>query len=56
MLVVGCEPEGVEPDRDGNIGLSAPVNAAVDESIRTIQELIHSARGQTTVALSKEAE
>jgi hydrogenase maturation protease len=40
LLVVGCEPEGVEPDENGRIGLSSVVEAAVDESIRVIEELV----------------
>lgn len=50
MLVVGCEPESVDPDETGNIGLSGPVSAAVDEAVRTIQDLISRARSQTTAA------
>jgi hydrogenase maturation protease len=49
MLVVGCEPASVDADECGEIGLSKPVQAAVDEAIRTIEELI--ARiGKTTAA------
>jgi hydrogenase maturation protease len=40
LLVVGCEPLSVEADENGQIGLSAPVAAAVDEAIRVIEELI----------------
>ena len=40
MLVVGCEPASVEADDQGRIGLSEPVQAAVGEAIRVIQELI----------------
>src|ERR1700733_3430300 len=40
LLVVGCEPSSVEPDHEGNIGLSEPVNAAVDEAVRMIEEII----------------
>lgn len=40
MLVVGCEPASVEADYEGRIGLSEPVQAAVDEAIRVIRELI----------------
>jgi hydrogenase maturation protease len=42
MLVVGCEPGCLECDDGGQIGLSPPVEAAVDESIRVIEELIGS--------------
>jgi hydrogenase maturation protease len=40
LLVVGCEPETVEPSAEGNMGLSDPVNAAVDEAVRVIESLI----------------
>jgi hydrogenase maturation protease len=40
MLVVGCEPKTLQPDENGNFGLSLPVNTAVDEAIRTIEEWI----------------
>ncbi len=50
MLVVGCEPAAVLPDGEGNIGLSQPVTAAVDEAVRLVQELIAHARTETAVA------
>lgn len=36
MLVVGCQPSTM----DEQMGLSPPVEAAVDEAIRTIEELV----------------
>ncbi len=39
-LVVGCEPAKMDADENGQIGLSPPVESAVDEAIRTIEELI----------------
>ncbi len=48
MLVVGCQPAGVEADEDGQMGLSAPVEAAVYEAIRMIEEII--ARNRRTTA------
>lgn len=48
ILVVGCEPATVEADGQGNIGLSAAVNAAVEEAIVVIQGLI--AREQSSAA------
>ena len=39
LLVVGCEPATLESD-DGQIGLSAPVGAAVDEAIGLIESLV----------------
>lgn len=40
ILVVGCEPASVETDDEGRIGLSEPVQAAVGEAIRIVQELV----------------
>ncbi len=37
MLVVGCQPA----DLQEQMGLSAPVAAAVDEAIRVVDELVH---------------
>jgi hydrogenase maturation protease len=39
ILVVGCEP-GVLEDENGTIGLSAPVEAAVDEAVSMVKALI----------------
>lgn len=40
VLLVGCEPETFGPEHDGHMGLSAPVEAAVDGAVRLIEELI----------------
>ena len=48
MLVVGCEPAGIEPDEQGNMGLSEPVSAAVEEAVRMVEELITRARSEAT--------
>jgi hydrogenase maturation protease len=40
VLVVGCEPAALEPDADGQIGLSESVHAAVDEAIRLVESLV----------------
>jgi hydrogenase maturation protease len=40
LLVVGCEPATVEADESGQIGLSKPVQAAVEEAVHIIEELI----------------
>ncbi len=40
VLLVGCEPETFGPEHEGHMGLSAPVEAAVDEAVRLIEELI----------------
>jgi hydrogenase maturation protease len=36
VLIVGCEPQSVEEE----MGLSAPVAAAVDEAVRVVHELV----------------
>lgn len=40
LLVVGCEPETIEPSAEGEMGLSDAVGAAVDEAVRVIENLI----------------
>jgi hydrogenase maturation protease len=40
LLVVGCEPGVLEPTSNGNIGLSAPVEGALDEAVRLVEGLI----------------
>ena len=42
VLLVGCEPEsfGTEDEGEGRIGLSPPVEAAVDEAVRLIESLV----------------
>jgi len=42
-LVVGCEPATIEPDLEGNFGLSRAVHEAVDEAVRLVEELVASA-------------
>ncbi len=39
-LVVGCEPANTDADENGQMGLSEPVQAAIDEAIRVIEGLI----------------
>jgi hydrogenase maturation protease len=48
VLVVGCEPATLESD-DGHIGLSAPVQAAVDEAINLITSLVDKNLGESRV-------
>ncbi len=50
MLVVGCEPASVEPDAEGNLGLSPAVAAAVDGAVLMIEELLSRTRGETAAA------
>lgn len=40
MLIVGCEPEKIDMDEAGSMGLSKPVQAAVEEAVRLIEKLI----------------
>jgi hydrogenase maturation protease len=39
ILIVGCEPESLGGD-EGRMGLSAPVEAAVDEAVKLVESLI----------------
>lgn len=50
ILVVGCEPATLEPDPHGNIGLSTPVAAALDEAVGMIEELISRVHSEATAA------
>jgi len=50
VLVVGCEPANVDADEQGNMGLSEPVAAAIDEAIKAIEGLIMRVRSQSTAA------
>jgi hydrogenase maturation protease len=47
MLVVGCQPSSM----DERMGLSAPVEAAIDEAIRVVDELV---REQLSTYVGKE--
>jgi hydrogenase maturation protease len=40
LLLVGCEPATLGPE-EGHMGLSEPVQAAVDEAIVLVESLIH---------------
>lgn len=40
VLIVGCEPADLGPDGDGKLGLSEPVQAAVEEAIALIESLV----------------
>ena len=50
MLLVGCEPASVEPDAEGNMDLSEPVAAALDEAVRTIEGLLAQAHSRVAAA------
>jgi hydrogenase maturation protease len=43
ILLVGCEPETFGPE-EGQMGLSAPVEAAVDQAVRIVESLVERTR------------
>jgi len=50
ILVIGCEPATVEPDSEGNMGLSEAVEAAVDGAADMIEETLSEARSRAAAA------
>lgn len=40
VLLVGCEPETFGPENEGFMGLSKPVESAIDEAVRMVESLI----------------
>ena len=40
LYLVGCEPGQLGLEEDGHLGLSAPVEAAIDEAVRMVEALI----------------
>jgi len=50
ILVVGCEPATVEPDAEGNMGLSERVAGALDGAIHIVEELISRVRSEAAAA------
>lgn len=44
VLLVGCEPETFGPEDEGCMGLSVPVQAAVDEAVRMVESLVSTIR------------
>jgi hydrogenase maturation protease len=49
VLVVGCEPASIEH----GIGLSAPVEAAVDEAVRIVTAIVRDAGGASDAAAER---
>jgi hydrogenase maturation protease len=47
VLVVGCEPQDFGDELEGRMGLSPPVQAAVEEACPMIVELVNTFRLQT---------
>jgi hydrogenase maturation protease len=48
VLVVGCEPHDFGDELEGRMGLSSPVQAAVEEACTTVLELAASWRANST--------
>jgi hydrogenase maturation protease len=40
VLLVGCEPATLGPEEQGQMGLSEPVQAAVEEAVKLIESLV----------------
>lgn len=40
VILVGCEPATFGPEHEGHMGLSAPVEAAIDEAVKIIEALV----------------
>jgi hydrogenase maturation protease len=53
ILIVGCEPADLGSDEEGKLGLSDPVQAAIDEAIVLIETLVSNtlARQPAEIAL-----
>lgn len=50
LMVVGCEPATFGPEHEGQMGLSEPVQAAVDEAVRLVESLVERLRQETACA------
>jgi hydrogenase maturation protease len=48
ILLVGCEPETLGGE-EGQMGLSAPVEAAVDEAVKLVESLVNRIRSGTVL-------
>ncbi len=42
-IVVGCEPADLGSDEEGKLGLSEPVEAAIDEAVKLIEKTVFAA-------------
>jgi hydrogenase maturation protease len=40
ILLVGCEPATLGPENEGQLGLSATVEASVEEAVRVVESLV----------------
>jgi hydrogenase maturation protease len=50
IYIVGCEPLDFGDELEGRMGLSAPVEAAIPEVMRTVQDLLHRLTQQVALA------
>ena len=48
VLLLGCEPELLGDEDEMQMGLSPPVQAAVDEAVRMAESLVREALAETT--------
>ena len=55
VLVVGCEPGRLDPDEDGRIGLSPPVEGAVEEAIGLVESLVEKILADVTIVAGADA-
>jgi hydrogenase maturation protease len=51
VVILGCEPETLGPENEGQLGLSDTVQAAVDEAVRLLERLIHREGAEISVPL-----
>ena len=50
LRLIGCEPATLAPDQDGVMGLSEPVQAAVEPAIELVRSLVAEVLGNTKAA------
>jgi len=51
ILIVGCEPAELGSEHDGQLGLSEPVRAAVDQAIALIESLVYKVKDGEPVSI-----
>jgi hydrogenase maturation protease len=49
ILLVGCEPETFGPEDEGQMGLSAPVEAALDDAVLMVERLVQQIHAEAAV-------
>lgn len=55
ILLVGCEPQEIEADEDGRVGLSEPVSAAVSIAATVVESLIKQILNDTSWQVKDES-